>query len=143
MQASSHCLFLPLPCATVWQSVVTVQKLMSTSCKSCYFNFCNQTHPSGKVSTYKGCISAEVWLHNPLVIVFPQANIRLMKAGLKLVGAMCSCGSDVVSVLIVSFSLFCFSHKLYSILSYVDNSRYFLNSFSHMFFVSIGFFFNT
>ena len=41
-----------------------------------------------------------------MVIVLPQANIRLIKAGLKLVGAMCSCGSDVASVLIVSCSLF-------------------------------------
>ena len=41
-----------------------------------------------------------------MVIVVPQANIRLIKAGLKLVGAMCSCGSDVASVLIVSCSLF-------------------------------------
>ena len=30
-----------------------------------------------------------------------QANIRLIKAGLKLVGAMCSCGSEVSSFLIV------------------------------------------
>ena len=41
-----------------------------------------------------------------MVIVLPQANIRLIKAGLKIVGAMCSCGSDVASVLIVSCSLF-------------------------------------
>ena len=39
---------------------------------------------------------------NPFVVVVRQANIRLIKAGLKLVGAMCSCGSDVASVLIVS-----------------------------------------
>ena len=51
-----------------------------------------------------------------MVIVLTQANIRLIKAGLKLVGAMCSCGSDVASVLIVSCSLFFFlSCKLCSI----------------------------
>lgn len=49
------------------------------------------------------CILCEVRLYNPfVVVVVRQANIRLIKAGLKLVGAMCSCGSDVASVLIVS-----------------------------------------
>ena len=48
------------------------------------------------------CILCEVRLYNPFVVVVCQANIRLIKAGLKLVGAMCSCGSDVASVLIVS-----------------------------------------
>ena len=47
-------------------------------------------------------IFCEVRLYNPFVAVVRQANIRLIKAGLKLVGAMCSCGSDVASVLIVS-----------------------------------------
>ena len=50
-----------------------------------------------------------------MVVVLPQANIRLIKAGLKLVGAMCSCGSDVASVLIVSCSLFFLSCRLCSI----------------------------
>ena len=63
--------------------------------------FPNHTGITGVVLLY--------WRFNSIilamVIVLPQANIRLIKAGLKLVGAMCSCGSDVASVLIVSCSL--------------------------------------
>ena len=47
-----------------------------------------------------------------MVNLLSQANIRLIKAGLKLVGAMCSCGSDVASVLIVSYFPTSFIGKL-------------------------------
>ena len=52
-----------------------------------------------------------------LVNLLSQANIRLIKAGLKLVGAMCSCGSDVASVLIVS----CFPTRFIGKLSHGRN----------------------